>query len=297
MAKDTHKFIEFVDSLFCILIFFYFFYPFIISAATVVVENEGVTVSATVLRTGGGRPIISNTSVLFSGEAYPEAIVTILKNGSIVATVKANANGLFDATLEEKYDKNILYTLFARDSSGNKSLLINYPLVVSTGYLTHLAGIRFPPTIVPDKLAVRQNDSVSVRGYALPEKELQIIIEANNKEYQKFTLFSERDGKYNLALPFSDIPKGKYNLYIKYPDTNRKSVLINLIVGDKNVKNTDNLNNIPGYCNDDNLINLVDFSILAFWYKKKEPPMCIDINKDKIIDLTDFSILAYYWTN
>ena len=46
----------------------------------------------------------------------------------------------------------------------------------------------------------------------------------------------------------------------------------------------------------DKRVNLVDFSIMAYWYNRPSPPKNIDLNNDNKIDLVDFSIMAYYWT-
>jgi len=56
-----------------------------------------------------------------------------------------------------------------------------------------------------------------------------------------------------------------------------------------------------GDLNGDCRVNLVDFSIASFWYKKKLTGSVIQLEKtelsgDGIIDLKDFSIMAYYWT-
>jgi hypothetical protein len=40
----------------------------------------------------------------------------------------------------------------------------------------------------------------------------------------------------------------------------------------------------------------VDFSIMAYWYKRPNPPASVDLNGDSKIDLVDFSILAFNWT-
>jgi hypothetical protein len=48
--------------------------------------------------------------------------------------------------------------------------------------------------------------------------------------------------------------------------------------------------------NGDGRINIVDFSVSAYWYKRPNPPKSIDLNDDGKVDLTDFSIMAYYWT-
>lgn len=48
--------------------------------------------------------------------------------------------------------------------------------------------------------------------------------------------------------------------------------------------------------NQDNRVDLVDFSILIFWFEKPNVPPHIDCNGDSTANLTDFSIMAYYWT-
>jgi hypothetical protein len=48
--------------------------------------------------------------------------------------------------------------------------------------------------------------------------------------------------------------------------------------------------------NNDGKDNLIDFSIMAFWYNKPNSPAKVDLNGDGKINLVDFSIMAYYWT-
>lgn len=265
--------------------------------------TETISVSATVpelitVTPGGGTSTgnvaIPKTAVGFSGYAYPNALVTLLKNGKTSATVTANSNGSFSITLEELYNNNVLYSLFAQDVQGNRSLLLNYPIVVQVGYFTQLSGIRFAPTIVTDKLEVRFGDYLTVTGYALPQKEIEVTIKGPS--LQVFTLTSSSSGVYKIVLPLSGLPKGEYAVFVNYKYDARVSKLVKFIIGETNIFYAESLSSIPGDCNADKIINLVDFSILAFWYGKKNPPICVDTNKDGIINLTDFSILAFYWT-
>ena len=58
---------------------------------------------------------------------------------------------------------------------------------------------------------------------------------------------------------------------------------------------------VKGDLNKDGKVNLVDFSIAAFWYKRSTSdafkPIEIErLNGDGKVDLTDLSIMAYYWT-
>ena len=53
--------------------------------------------------------------------------------------------------------------------------------------------------------------------------------------------------------------------------------------------------------NNDCRVDLVDFSIAAFWYKKPLSGSIINLEKTKLnnddkLTLVDFSIMAYYWT-
>ncbi|MCK5027740.1 MAG: hypothetical protein KAS07_04950, partial [Candidatus Pacebacteria bacterium] len=51
----------------------------------------------------------------------------------------------------------------------------------------------------------------------------------------------------------------------------------------------------------DNKVDIVDFSIAAFWYERIlsaafETVESERLNGDGVVDLIDFSLMAYYWT-
>ena len=283
----------------CLLFFLFAFSPTFLQAQVTRDVSVTATVAGEVITTspGGGSSgsvILPKTAVNFSGLAYPRAAVSLLKFGVLQTSVIADENGAFNITLEELYDNTILYSLVAEDVSKNRSLLINYPIVVKVGLFTQLSNIRFAPTIVTDKSAVRTGDYLTVSGYALKEKQLEVIV--SGAETKIFILLSSVSGAYKIILPTSGLPKGEYSLHIRYKDDERSSKLIKFTIGDANVFYAEQLSSIPGDCNADKVINLVDFSILAFWYGKSNPPKCVDTNNDNKINLVDFSILAFYWT-
>ncbi len=51
-----------------------------------------------------------------------------------------------------------------------------------------------------------------------------------------------------------------------------------------------------GDINRDCKVNLIDLSILAYWWERPLPPITVDMNKNGVIDTGDFSILVFYWT-
>ena len=62
-------------------------------------------------------------------------------------------------------------------------------------------------------------------------------------------------------------------------------------------KNNNSCGTLIGDLNCDGRVNIIDFSIMAYWYNKKTtPPTKIDLNGDGKITLIDFSIMAFYWT-
>ena len=286
---------------FFLLFFLLFFLDTNSIFAFVVTSTENISISANVdssalltppgISSGIGIP---KTATRFSGYAYPYAFITILENGINKIIIQADENGYFETTLEEKYNNNSLYTLFATTANGDRSLLLNYPIVIYTGYVTYVSGIHFAPTIATDKAEVKIGDYLTVFGSALLNSNMLLTIEG--KSSQIFTLTSNNDGSYKIILPINGFPKGDYLVSINYENDTSISKLIKFTIGDVNVLSIDSVTNIPGDCNADKIINLVDFSVLAFWYGKKDPPVCVDTNRDGIINLVDFSILAFYWT-
>ncbi|HWA32265.1 MAG TPA: hypothetical protein VG694_02345 [Candidatus Paceibacterota bacterium] len=270
--------------------------------AFTLIDSENVSVSATVAGSaapGGGNTISGNlglpsTGVNFSGEAYPHARVVLMREGVQVAETIAASDATFSLTLPENYDRNILYTLFAVDTAGNKSLLINYPIAIHNGFFTSVSGIRFAPTITIDKVEAREGDYLTVSGFAVPGRSMEATVSGDAPV--TFGLSSDPNGSYSIHIPLAGLPQGNYVVYVKYASDTRISKLIKFIIGDVNIYSIESIENIPGDCNADRIVNLVDFSVMAFWYGKPNPPACVDTNHDGKINLVDFSVLAFYWT-
>lgn len=257
----------------------------------------GSIINPTVVTEGPAGPVLlPQTAVQFRGRAYPYSEVFLLRDGVFISSVFADPDSFFNINIPEDEGGSNMYTLYAVDKNNTKSLFLNFPTRIKEGYLNFINNILFAPTIVSDKNEVASDGFVNVSGYAYPNASLEIVIK-NNTYSKTFNLSSKKDGTYSINLPLNSIPKGDYNLFVKYQNDTRFSKLLKLIISNKNILNDKKVEYLPGDCNKDNIINLIDFSVLAFWYKKDNPPLCVDTNKDNFIDLVDFSILAYYWNS
>lgn len=253
--------------------------------------------SCTTVSGGGGATggrIIFQTGVRFTGQAFPFSIVSLLKGGQEVEKVQASSQGYFNLNFPESVAGNVIYTVFATDIDGTKSLIINYPVLIRIGSVAYLDEVLFAPTISTDKSVVKSGNYLQVFGYSILNREIEVVIEDGRRSV--FTTFSDENGFYEISIPTEGLLKGEYKVYVKYSDDIRISKLIKFSVGEADVFNRETTSLIPGDCNKDRIINLIDFSILAFWYNKPNPPACVDTNSDGTINLVDFSILAFYWT-
>ncbi|HBZ36322.1 MAG TPA: hypothetical protein DEO26_01140, partial [Candidatus Veblenbacteria bacterium] len=74
------------------------------------------------------------------------------------------------------------------------------------------------------------------------------------------------------------------------------SKVVTFVVADSNITQPIPHDITKADLNDDGRVNIVDFSIAAYWYKRLSPPASVDLNTDGKVDIVDFSIMAYNWT-
>jgi hypothetical protein len=248
---------------------------------------------------GGGVPYFAPTTVIFSGKAYPKSVVTLLKDAQVVAQTVAGPDANFSITLTGLTGGNYIFAIYAEDKDGIRSSLLTFPVSVTYGAATNVSGIFIAPTIAVDKSEVKKGDNIAIFGQSAPQAD--IIISVNSEEEFFGKTISDKDGIYLYNFDTSFVDYGMHHTKSKASIGNQAvsgfSNVISFKVGTKNV-----FAKLPAKCpkkadlNNDCKVNLVDFSIVAYWYKRPSPPKNIDLNGDGKIDLIDFSIMAYYWT-
>ena len=254
---------------------------------------------------GGGSPAISIplTNVVFTGRAYPRSVVTLLKDAQIVATTITRTDANFQVTISGVSGGNYIFSVYSENTRGIRSSLLTFPVSVTSDVTTKVSGIFIAPTIAVDKSEVKRGDNIAIFGQSAPQAD--IIISVNSEEEFFGKTISDKDGIYLYNFDSSFVEPGTHYTKSKASIGNQAissfSNVISFKVGTKNV-----LAQLPtvskkGDLNKDGRVNLVDFSIAAFWYKRTlnvtSRAMEVDgLNGDGKVDLVDFSIMAFYWT-
>lgn len=246
-------------------------------------------------------PILSGTdSAVFRGIAYPGSTVSVLKNGLVVEELPTSANGAFELSVRNIIPGTYTFTLAAKDGLGIKSSQVTYTIMIVSGIITEINGIIMPPTITTDKTEVKPGSDIIFSGKSIPNSDVLLTIFARSGITR--TITSNASGTWSYVMPITGFESGSYNAkartktgteFTLYSDT------VLFTIGTKNTfrkKGGSSLINARCDLNNDSRVNLLDFSIMAFWYKRLGFPMKVDLNSDNRINLTDLSILAYCWT-
>jgi hypothetical protein len=252
---------------------------------------------------GGGGFFPQYGKIIISGYAQPKSKVTLMSDGTIRATTIAGADAKFSFTLDNLSPGNYLFTLYSEDKDGRRSSLYTFPVKLEAGQTITAGNILLSPTIDVDKAEVKRGDFISIFGFSQPEA--NILISVSSEEELFFRTTSTKDGFYLYQLGTDILEKGEHF-------TKSKSILANQLVsnysrvvsfkvGDRTVSKE--VKKVCGKAdlNCDGRVNLIDFSIAAYWYKRKLSPAFALIEKERLngdgkVDLVDFSIMAYYWT-
>ena len=237
------------------------------------------------------------TSAVFSGRAYPKSSVTLLKDAQIAATTVADANANFSIRLSNLSGGNYFFSLYSEDNKGNRSSLLTFPISVTSGATTNIDDIFIAPTVATDKSEVKHGDNIAIFGQSTPNSEITISVNSEKEFFNKVT--SDKNGAYLYNFDTTSLEKGQHFTKSKTAlDGNISSFskTIAFTVGTKTILSQPDKELGKSDINFDNKVNLVDFSIAAYWYKRPSPPTKADLNNDGKVDLIDLSIMAFYWT-
>lgn len=247
---------------------------------------------------GGGGSVAIQTTVNISGVAYPLSKVSVLQDGRLVATTTADPSAKFSFSITGLTTDTYTFSIFGEDSQKLKSLSFSFPIYVTVGTTVNIGNIFLSPTVNVDKVQVKKGDNLEIFGNSAPESQVTISVHSPVERF--YSVKSSKSGLYLYNLDTTVLELGKHETKSKYileSQPTSYSAPVEFFVGNTNKKKDEVCSSSKkGDVSCDSKINLTDFSIMAFWYKKNDPPSKVDLNNDNRVTLVDFSILAYNWT-
>lgn len=248
---------------------------------------------------GGYAPSAStNNNVTITGWAYPLSEVTVLQNGILALQTIADPTGMFSVSISDFPNGSYNFYLYATDSGGRKSTPFTFPLTITTGVTTNISNVFLAPTVGVNLQEVKQGDPIAIFGQTLPNAPIKIEVDSAVPIFAD--TMSTPSGTYFYDLDTSQLALG--------PHTTKSEAMLGSMISNYSLVQAFTVGNAnvvapaPAACppkgdfNNDCKVNLVDFSMLAYWYGRAHPPAIYLLDGESAVDLTDFSILAYYWT-
>ncbi|MDQ5949601.1 MAG: Dockerin protein [Patescibacteria group bacterium] len=238
------------------------------------------------------------TGVKFLGRAYPLSTVVILRDGQQITSTVAGLDARFEVLVSGLSPSVYTFSVISEDSFGRRSALFTFPLTITQGVFATISGIFLPPTIDTNNIEVKKGDKVAIFGQTVPNS--NVTINVNSIAPNFFEIPADNDGVYLFELDTSILEYGDYFAKSKAVYSNETSQFgkltyfkVGKITKAKDISST---TYAAADFNQDGYVNIVDFSILAYWYKKQNSPVYVDLNSDTMVTVVDFSIMAFYWT-
>jgi len=239
---------------------------------------------------GGGWIPPRETKVIIKGKAYPEAQLTLLQDGKVITTKKADDLANFEIEIKDITPGVWTFSLWAEDKKGRKSITLSYTVSIQKNMITTISGIFLPPTIELSKANFKKGEELDISGQTAPQS--QIFTHIESPELIK-TATSTKKGDWQVKINTGILEEGSHTTRAKAKTFDGLespfSQVLAFYVGEEvsGVVLSADLNR-------DGKVNLIDFSILLYWWGKEN--RSADLNQDGKVDLPDFSIMLYYWT-
>ena len=245
-------------------------------------------------------PEETNGSVIFSGKSYPVSAVIILKDGQSAAVTATDVNGNFETTLPNISVGIYTFSIYAYDNNSKPSGLLNYRVEISGGEIEEVAGITITPTISADKSEVEKGKNITFFGQSVPRSRVVIYLVSDEGEEISVETVSGADGLYSYQFDTDLIEQADYEAgartFVSDSRFSARSGAVDFEVGEESESAVTVRCGGIADLNNDCHVNLIDFSILIYWFGHDHPIGKVDLDNDKRVSLTDFSILMYHWT-
>lgn len=244
---------------------------------------------------GGSSQELGDTQVNITGQAYPNTTLNFILDTENVGTVRTGGDGSFEF-LTAASPGTATLGVWAQDDQGTRSITFNTTFDVTQAAVTNVNSVFLPPTLAVSEQNPDPGEVVTLSGQAVPDETVELHIGPGD-EVQSATAGS--NGRWSIELDTDTLGAAEYTLRAKsvlgsgnLATDSAFSRSLQLFVG------VDGTPVTSADLNRDGGVDLIDFSILIFWWQTdggdSDPPA--DINADGVVSLADFSILLFNWT-
>jgi hypothetical protein len=266
------------------------------SSVCTVITNACVP---TVPQTGGGTrierdpivPVITKTNVIVSGQAAPGAVVSVMRDAQPYGMAMAKADGTFQITIAGFIAGTYLLQVRAELGTIHHVMTDTFVVQVNKDSTTKVSDVLVPPIVRGGTVMA---GGLELRGMAVPNTVVNVLRQGSLIGTGQVSSVGEF-----IITTDTPVARGE-RLELVMIVTNRPPVrtfFTSTFIGESDTaieKPLSCLNSvdISGECR----VDLKDFAIAVYTYLFKPVSARIDFNKDGQIDLVDFSIMAFYWT-
>jgi hypothetical protein len=227
-------------------------------------------------------------NVRFVGEAFPDAMVTFTRNGTVVGTTTADGGSAFDKTLLSQDLGSADYGIFATDSANRNTATVTYNINVLPNTTVITSGILLPPTFAVIRNPIKRPQLQSNLGVGRHNSTVTIFYSGSKYgDNWSISTGSNAAGSWGPATLNQTLHLGTYTTRAVLQTPSSAISPSTQIITFQVLLSAD--------LNNDNRVNLTDFSILMFFYNQNTTKPA-DINDDGRVNLTDFSVMLFHWT-
>lgn len=244
---------------------------------------------------GGSETDLGDTQVSVTGRSIPAQTVHVLLDGKEVGTVRADSAGRFDFATNAS-PGTVSLGFWTQDSTGTKTITYTTTFDITQGAITNVNGLLIPPSIKVNDNSINPGEQVVFSGQTVPNTSVEVHIDASA---QVLRTTSAANGTWSIAFNTTGLSSAEHTARARFilgtgtlTTQSSFSTTLQLFVGVAGAPSR------PSDLNRDGGVNLIDFSILIFWWGtaggNSEPKA--DISGNARVGLEDFSILLFNWT-
>lgn len=234
--------------------------------------------------------------ITISGKTAPATFVYFIEDGIIKGTDYSDYQGNFAQIFLAQSPGDHIFDIYSIDSNDLNTSPMELNFYAPVSQVTSVSDFILSPSMQISSSTISQGDDLVASGSAIPGGQITIFTDTPLRTYSASAAAS---GLWDYTITnTSDYIVGDYRIYGLVQDgygvqsINSNSINFSVVSGSSG-GGTQCGDITHGDLNCDGSINLIDFSMLMYYWGTND--VTTDINNDGLVNLTDFSILMYWW--